>query len=113
MIDLNYTTSSTTLHTDLDLVLQQLDMFLNTDKKEVLGDPDYGNDYDTLLYEMDYTNTQIERYIYSTITSAIDLMGFEMGVHVTLCQGTERDIMLVEIDLRRDDIDYAYTFKIS
>lgn len=113
MNDFNYQENGTILTRPIDLVLEQLDMLLSTRKCTVLGDPDYGQDFEKFLYETNLTNSSIRQYIYDTITKNVDLMGIMLEVNVDLLEGTQRDIILVNIYLKTDDMMYNKTFKIE
>ena len=76
MIDFCNTTDAVKLENDLDLVVQQIDMLLGTDPHEVLGDPAYGSDFYRFLWDLNYTNRQIEMYTENHLSKNIDFLGF-------------------------------------
>ena len=94
MIDFNYNDDGIILDHKVDLVLEQLDMLLSTHKCAVLGDPDYGQDFEKFLYELNQTNASMQEYITKTIINNIDLMGMGLEVSVEILEGTIRDITL-------------------
>lgn len=113
MIDFSRVTSTTTIENTAEFVLQQIDILLDTDKGEVLGEPRFGSDYDKFLYELNISNTYIENYIYNNITENVDLMGWELGVHVDLMVGTKTDIILVEISVSKNNDVFSKVYKID
>lgn len=113
MIDFNYNDDGTILDSPIDLVMEQLDMLLCTHKCEVFGDPNYGHDFEKFLYEFNQTNASIKTYIEKTIRDNIDLMGIQMDVGVDILQGTQRDIILVNIVLMYGGDIYNRVFKIE
>lgn len=113
MIDFSRVTSTTTIENTAEFVLQQIDILLDTDKGEVLGEPRFGSDYDKFLYELNISNTYIENYIYNNITENVDLMGWELGVRVDLMVGTKTDIILVEISVSKNNDVFSKVYKID
>lgn len=113
MIDFSRVTSTPTIENAAEFVLQQIDILLDTDKGEVLGEPRFGSDYDKFLYELNISNTYIENYIYNNITENVDLMGWELGVHVDLMIGTKTDIILVEISVSKNNDVFSKVYKID
>lgn len=113
MIDFSRVTSTTTIENTAEFVLQQIDILLDTDKGEVLGEPRFGSDYDKFLYELNISNTYIENYIYNNITENVDLMGWELSVHVDLMVGAKTDIILVEISVSKNNDVFSKVYKID
>lgn len=113
MIDFNYNDDGIILDHKVDLVLEQLDMLLSTHKCAVLGDPDYGQDFEKFLYELNQTNASIQEYITKTVVNNIDLMGMDLEVSVEILEGTIRDIILVNIILMHNGMMYNRVFKIE
>lgn len=113
MTDFNYNDDGIVLENKVDLVLEQLDMLLSTHKCAVLGDPDYGQDFEKFLYELNQTNATIRDYITKTITNNIDLMGMGLEVSVEIMEGTMRDIILVNIIIINNGMMYNRVFKIE
>ena len=113
MIDFNYNDDGTILRNKVDLVLEQLDMLLSTHKCAVLGDPDYGQDFEKFLYELNQSNATIQEYIQRTITNNVDLMGMQLEVAVEIMEGTIRDIILVNIVIINNGVMYNRVFKIE
>lgn len=87
------------LQNPLDLILEQIDMVLDTSRKDVLGELDYGSDLEKYLYDLRATNSQIERDVYQTISNSCDLFGCDLGVKVYITDGTIMDIIMVKIDI--------------
>lgn len=113
MIDFNYQDDGTILYQDIDLLMEQLDMLLSTNKCDVLGDENYGQDFEKFLYEMHQSNASIQKYIYDTIDYNIDRRGIPMQVNVDLLPGSERDIILVGITFEYNGSAVTRTFKIE
>ena len=52
---------------DLLLVLQQIDLLFATDTCDVLGDMNYGTNYDKYLYTVGMSNAAMEQKIYNDL----------------------------------------------
>ena len=113
MIDFSNNTTKTILDETADLVLQQIDLLLDTDKGEVLGEQDFGTDYDKFLYEINVGNNYIRDYIERNIENNVDLLGWQLDVQVETMMGTLNDIILVNIELSKDQDVYSKVYKID
>jgi hypothetical protein len=100
-----------TQNDDISLILQQIDILFDTRPKEVLGSEEFGTNYEKYLFDLNISNEAIKYSILTDLRS-LDLFGFEPTVDVYLLQGTEHDIALVDIQLRRDDEYYQQIYKI-
>lgn len=97
---------------DLAYVLQQIDLLFNTDLNDVLGDTSYGSNYDKYLYTLGMSNVNLENKILSDIKK-LDLVGFVPDVKVTIMEGTERDIAIIDITLSGDYEEYNKSYIIK
>lgn len=112
MVDFNIDKGLPIKNTDIDLLLQQIDILFDTTPKEVLGSENFGTQYDDFLYRLKLSNETIRQQVISDISS-LDLMGFDFDVNVHLLQGTEQDIALIEITFTKDEMSYNKIYKIS
>lgn len=113
MIDFSNNTTKTIIDETADLVLQQIDLLLDTDKGEVLGEQDFGTDYDKFLYEVNVGSNYIRDYIERNIENNVDLLGWQLDVQVETMMGTLNDIILVNIELSKDRDVYSKVYKID
>lgn len=113
MIDLSLDTETVTKTSDLDNVIQQIEMLFDTSPFDVIGEPSYGSDFDKFLWNLSSSNYDIENYIRSRIQSKVDLLGFSVDVTVGIMEGTENDIILADITISRNGYNYSKTYKIS
>lgn len=113
MIDFCRSTDAVKLDQDLDLVLQQIDILLGTDPHEVLGDPVYGSDCEKFIWDLTYTNGEIERYVSRLLEYWVDFLSFDHSVKVDILKGTDSDIILVTIGLISDGYSYEKTYNIE
>lgn len=117
MIDINIgngynSTEKDILSNDVELLIQQVDMLFGTDKNSVLGDLDYGTNYDKYLYTTGISNAAMESKIISDLNT-LNLFGFKPSVKVILLEGTARDIALIDITLTGEYETYNKTYRIS
>lgn len=112
MIDINLEKGSPLINTEIDLIIQQIDMFFDTKKKELMGAPNYGTDYDRFLYDMQVSNAAIA-YQLECDLSYLNLFGFIPSVEVSILEGTLNDIILCKVKLERDSESYEKTYVIQ
>jgi hypothetical protein len=112
MVDFNLDAGSPIKNRDVDLVLQQIELLFDTTPDDVFGEEDFGTQYDSYLYKLKMSAQDIETQVMSDICS-LNLMGFKPEVNAHLLQGTEQDIILVQIILRREYEQYEKIYKIT
>jgi hypothetical protein len=112
MIDFNLHNGSPINNSDISLILQQIDIMFDTIPGEVLGDEEFGTQYDSYLYRLKLSAEEIECKVLSDINQ-LELFGFEPMVKAYLLQGSERDIILIKIELHRDNEYYEKIYKIT
>jgi hypothetical protein len=113
MEDFSRTNNNIIIQNNIDFILQQIDILLDTNKYEVLGDNDFGSDYDRFLYELNVSNDFIKNYVYNNITSNIDMMDWELSVDVQILAGVKNDIILLELNVFKDDDVYSKVYRID
>ena len=112
MIDFCNNNSAVQLTSDIDNVLQQLEIFLDTPEDEVLGE-DYGNDFERFLFDINIDNDYAAKYIENSIKSAVDLRGWDLSVKVTFLMGTQNDIMIIHMRLSNGVDTYTKNYKMT
>ena len=108
----NKLTDKTVIDNDLVFVLQQIDILFNTDIHDVLGDMNYGTNYDRYLYTLGVSNYGLETKIYNDIMK-LDLRGYTPTVDVHIVEGTQRDIAFVDITLVGGYSEYVKSYIIN
>lgn len=111
MIDFNIDEGAPVRKSDADLVLQQIELLLDTTPDDVLGE-DFGTQYDSYLYKLKMSAEDIKTQVSSDIYS-LNLLGFTPNIEVYLLQGTEQDIALIQIELIREYERYEKIYKIT
>ena len=112
MVDFNITPGDAVITSDIDIVLQQVDILFDTNPREVLGDEEYGSSYDEYLYTLKISAENLKSQVLKYLRS-LDLRGFEPSVEVLLLQGTEQDIAIIDISLTRYGEKYKKSYKIE
>lgn len=112
MIDLSLDTENNIKTSDIDIVIQQIDLLFDTYPTEVLGEENFGTRYDKFLYNLSVSSEAIRSSVLQDLQS-LDLMGFVPDVQVYLFEGTQNDILVINIGLTRDEITYQKTYNIS
>lgn len=109
----NKLTDDVTISNDLLLVLQQIDLLFDTDINTVLGDDNFGTNYDRYLYNLKMNPLDLQETIQNDINNKIDLCGFYATVMVNIIEGTVRDIALIDITLSGDYENYNKSYVIK
>lgn len=112
MVDFNLGYGSATINDDVECLIQQINILFDTNPGDLLGDIDYGTDYEYFLYELKLPPDILADRMMEDICS-LDLMGYTPEVKVYLMQGTERDIAVIQVDLYKDSKRYTKTYKIQ
>ena len=115
MIDFNILhkySDNIVISNNLACVLQQIDLLFDTDTDDVLGDLDFGTNYDKYLYTLDISNASLEAKITEDLHK-IELCGFTPSVTVKIVEGTQRDIAIIDITLTGDYEEYNKTYIIK
>lgn len=112
MVDFNLNEGDPTINDDVACLIQQIDILFDTTPGDLIGDIEYGTDYEQYLYDLklgpDALREQMLQDIYS-----LDLLGFEPSVNVYLMQGSERDIAVIDVHLKRNSEEYSKSYKIT
>lgn len=111
-MDLSIKSQKNIIESDADYVLQQIDILFDTDPTEVLGSETFGTRYDKFLYNLCISNNGVKSQVESDL-STLDLRGYTYEVQVQLFEGTEHDIALIQITLKRDGNTYQKNYKIA
>lgn len=112
MIDFNLKPGQPTINDDVDYIRQQIDILFDTSPGDLFGDIEYGTDYEKLLYELKLSADQLSSKM-SQDLGKLDLMGFNYYVSSRLMQGTQRDIALIEVDLRKGGTEDSKIYRIE
>lgn len=112
MVDFNLNEGEPTINEDIDCLIQQIDILFDTTPGDLIGDIEYGTDYERHLYDLKLTPAVLREHMLDDL-ARLDLLGFVPDVNVYLMQGTERDIAVIDVQLRRGMEYYSKSYKIS
>lgn len=95
----------------LDCAIQELDMLFSTENTELIGDPNFGVNFDQFLWQTVPSPSQVESYIREKIVMyTFFCRQLEMSIDVSTIQGTIHDIYLVKIHIVYDDKERTKTY---
>ena len=112
MTDFCNNSSAIQLTSNIDNILQQLEIFLDTGEDEVLGE-DFGNDFDKFLFDVNIGNEYAARYIENAIRSQVDLLDWDLFVDVSFIMGDYNDIMIIHISISDGEDTYSKNYKMT
>ena len=112
MIDFCINTDLPQISDSVDLVMQQIEIFMDTWIDEVLGEK-CGQDFDKFLFDTSTGNNYVASYISNSIQQAVDLMDWRLDVGVDFLMGTQNDILMVYLTLSREDEVYTKAYKMT
>lgn len=113
MVDFCNTEDAPILELDVDLVIQEIEMVLDTSHGELLGDYYFGSDYDQFLYDLKVSSSYIEHYTRNRLESVCSAHGFKLDVIVSIHEGELSDIILIKVNLSKDGIIWQKIYNIS
>lgn len=111
MIDFCLDTNKDSVNDEISLIIQQIDILFDTNPNEVLGQENFGTQYDRYLHNLKISNENLKMAVLNDLYS-LELFDYSPNVDIILLHGTTQDIALVNISLKRDDSYYEKTYKI-
>lgn len=93
------------LTSKLDCALQELDMLFNTTNTELIGNTEYGTNFEQFLWQLTPSTQELKNYIYRKIKNTYFLSQYEVTINIRTEAGTLRDIYYVEISLNTNSDD--------
>lgn len=87
----------------VDAALQELDMLFNTEKTELINNPNYGTNFEQFLWRLNPSFQQIEQYINEQIANTFFLRDMKHNVNVQMLEGDYRYIYLVQISVEDEN----------
>jgi len=112
MIDIKLNEGAPTENRDEQLIIQQVDMLFDTNRKEVFGADRYGTNYEEFLHNLNVSNDAVAYQIEADL-NGLDLFGYTPHVEVYFLEGTMNDIMMVQITLSKGSIQYEKTYTVK
>lgn len=112
MVDFNLNEGEPTINDDVACLIQQIDILFDSTPGDLIGDLEYGTDYEKFLYDLRLGPEALEEQMLDDLYS-LDLLGFSPSVKVYLMQGSERDIAIIDVHLKRNSEEYSKSYKIT
>lgn len=114
MVDFSIIDGDIIYDQEADLIMQQIEILLDTRNGEVFGDYDFGTRFDVYLYNPNIGNETIANDVRDYIINNVELFNWRVDVHVEFLVGTMNDIMLISIELHdTEGGTYSKTYKVS
>ena len=110
--DLNLYEGDPIISDDISYLKQEINILFDTRLGDLMGDSDYGTDYEKFLYEWQASNGAMERQMRSDLCQ-LDLRGFDPEVKVYFLKGSERDIAIIDVELTRQYEKTKLLYKIT
>lgn len=81
----------------IDAAVQELDILFNTANTELIGNVDYGTNFEQFLWNLNPSEESLKSYVYEKINSTYFLAKMKVDVDVSIEDGTHRNIYNVTI----------------
>ena len=102
-----YRVGNVTENRPIEVLLQKLENILQSNKGDILGDPDFGCNLEYYLWRTDAPKESIRRTIYEQVNQYIpELFSYNFKADVELYEGTYRDIMYVNITIQDNEVNF-------
>lgn len=89
---------------EFDLAIQEIDLVLNTNNTELIGDVDYGVNLETFLWTLSPTTSDLNNYITSKIKAYCPLSNkYQVNVNTQYYKGSYRSIYVITISLTNEN----------
>lgn len=99
------------INNNIDAAVQELDILFNTTNTELIGNVDYGTNFEQFLWNLNPSEESLEKYIYEKINGTYFLSKMYVDVDVTIEEGTHRSIYNVSIVVDYpNDIDSSHKY---
>lgn len=93
------------LDTELDCAIQELDMLFNTTNTELIGNTDYGSNFEQFLWQVTDATESLRDYVYERLKHTYFVSKFDTTVNIRTEAGTTREIYYVEISFNNLNTD--------
>lgn len=100
--DINLDDSNGVIITDrIEFLLQEINILFDTSKGEVLGDEEFGTDFEQFIWDLSASNQDISSYVVSSIYNHTTTgSNFNITADTSISYGTESDIIIVKISIQ-------------
>ena len=87
------------LNDEFDIAMQELDILFNTENTELIGNPQFGTNFEQFLWQLNPSVNDLKRYIQEKISTATFLSKYVVDVNVEIVSGNFRNIYVVTINV--------------
>ena len=112
MVDFNLQDGDPTINDDADIIKQQIAILFSTKPGDLMGDLTYGCDYERYLYDLKLTSYELSEQMLEDLYQ-MDLLGWYPEVDTKLLQGTERDIALINVNLKKGNQSFSQIYRVD
>lgn len=113
MVDFNLTEGGApTINDDVDCLKQQISILFSTKPGDLMGALEYGCEYETYLYDLQLDSYQLSEQMMEDLYQ-LDLLGWYPEVDTRLLQGTERDIALINVELKKGNQKISQIYRVD
>ena len=112
MVDFNLNPGDPLINEEIDCIKQQIAILFSTKPGDLIGDIQYGCDYETYLYDLKLTSYELSERMMEDLYT-MDLLGWYPEVDTKLLQGTERDIAVINVDLTKGNEKVSQIYKVE
>ena len=113
MIDFCTTNDEVYLDSELDLIIQQIEMLFSTTPTDVIGVPQYGSAFEKYIYDLSYSTNEIKRYAENLLSNNVEFFGNDFSVDASILHGEYNDIILLEVNIYVNEHTYQKIYKIE
>lgn len=94
------------INNSFDAALQELDILFSTKNTELIGNTNYGTNFELFLWDLNQKNDQLENYInQKIIQNTFYLKNIRHTINVESVQDINENIYIVNITLYKDNED--------
>lgn len=112
MVDFNLIDGDPLINDDVACIKQQIAILFSTKPGDLLGDIEYGCEYERYLYDTKLDSYELSAQMMDDLYT-LDLLGWYPEVETKLLQGTERDIALIKVDLKKGNNKVTQIYKVD
>ena len=87
------------LNNEFDIAMQELDLLFNTENTELIGNPQFGTNFEQFLWQLNPSTNDLKRYIQEKVSTAIFLSKYTIDINVDIVSGNYRNIYVVTINV--------------
>lgn len=97
----------------LDAYVQEIDMIFGTTNTELIGDTSYGTNFESFLWTLSPSESELRNYIYDKLNNTFFGQYFNTYIEVEILKGVARDIYSVRLTIqnKNENITKTYIYK--